>query len=278
MASTDTKALTLPTEKSEPKGDLGAYSILLYGEKKIGKTALCSQFPSAFFIMTEPGGKGLRIYQRHATSWIEFQKYVDLVCDSPDFDTVIVDTADIAYDLCLRHVCARLGIDDPGGQDDYGASWRAVRAEFTYWTSKLLSSGKGVIFTSHMAEAEVTSRMGRKYTRIQSSMGKQPREVLDGVVDIWCYFHYQGQDRMLQIAGDDLVSAGSRLDERLLTPSGERVRMIPMGGSKEEAYQNFIRAWNNEQLHPEGGQPKKKTSKSKAKPKAKARMRRRSGT
>lgn len=263
---------TLPSEPSEPETDLGAYSILIYGEKKIGKTSLAAQFPDTIFLMTEPGGKALRIYQRHVTSWLMFQKFVELVCQSEDFKTVVVDTVDIAYDLCLRHVCARLGIDDPGGQDDYGASWRAVRSEFNYWITRLLSSGKGVVMLSHTSHAEVTSRMGRKFTRIQSSMAKQPREVLDAVVDIWGYYHYGRDDeRWLQIEGDELVSAGRRNDDQFLTPSGERVRLIPMGGSKEEAYANFVRAWNNEQQYAEG-RPKTK-SKSKAKARAKAKRR-----
>jgi hypothetical protein len=66
------------------------------------------------------------------------------------------------------------------------------------------------------------------------------------MVDIWCYYHYDGKQRMLQIKGDDHVSAGHRLQDNHFRWKGREVELESMGSSKEEAYKNLIDCFNNE--------------------------------
>lgn len=71
------------------------------------------------------------------------------------------------------------------------------------------------------------------------------RELVEGSVDIWAYYTYDKRRRVLQILGDDHVSAGHRLEGRFLTPDGRPIRRIDMGGSAKQAYRNVTDAFNN---------------------------------
>jgi hypothetical protein len=247
--------LSLPSQPSEPAKNIGDYSILIYGEKKIGKTTLASQFEEAFFLMCEPGGKALRIYQRPVRNWEEFKKYVALLVRDRKFKTVVVDTVDNAYKMCADFICRKLVIQNLS-DEEWGNGWKAARDEFSSEMSKLLHA-KGVVFISHATEHEIKTRSGDKYHRISPTMSGQAREFLEGIVDIWAYYFYEKQGRFLLIQGNDHVGAGHRVENRFEFTDGTPIIEIPMGSSSEEAHANFIKAFNN-QLQKGGTQSVKK--------------------
>ena len=236
--------MTLPSEVSAPMEHLGQYSILLYGEKKIGKTSIASKFPKALFLMFEPGAKALSVFQRPVNTWQEFKDYVKLLQDDKVFQTVVVDPVDLAYKACVMHVCKKLVIDHPS-DEDWGKGWEAIRSEFTNEFNKLLALDKGVILISHAAEKEIKTRTGDKYHKIMATLSGQAREVLEGVVDIWAYYAYDGQRRVLYVEGDDHVGAGHRLESHFRYTDGSAIKEIPMGASPKEAYDLFVKAFNN---------------------------------
>lgn len=239
--------VTLPTEVSEPSEDLMDYVWLLYGEKKIGKTSLAARFPDALFFMFEPGGKALRIYQRPINRWAEFVSYLDLLDETEDFRTVVVDTADIAYDRCFEHMCTKLAITHPQDERDFGRSWQAIENEFTKQMTRLLNSDRGCIFIAHAETKEVETRTGEMFSVLQPSLAKQAGKFLEGVVDIQAYYGYMGNERRLLIQGNDFIKAGNRLEEHFHSPEGERIVSIPMGTSPAQAFANLNTAFDNEQ-------------------------------
>ncbi len=246
---------TLPTERSTPLDTIGQYIILIFGKKKIGKTTICQHFEKAFFLMFEPGAKKLSIFKREPKTWLEFKKYVALLQKDWEFDTVVIDPPDIAYELCLRYVCdTKLFIDHPGGVNDYGKSWNAVKTEFVTEIRKIINSGKGVIFISHQKEVEIEKRDGKKYNMLTNTMPGQAKEVIEGMVDVWANYDYDGEKRTLTIMGDDFIDAGHRLNEppdpKFLYTNGEPIREISMGKTSKEAYENLIKAFNNELEQP----------------------------
>lgn len=246
-----TVQLTLPTQKSEPKDKLGAYSWLIYGEKKIGKTSLAAQFPDALFMMFEPGGKGLSIYQRDISSWKEFKEYIKLLKSTDQFKTVIIDTVDIAYERCMADVGKREGFDHPSEMNDFGKSWQMVSKEFSNVIYELINTGRGVMFLSHAKQAEIEESSGKKYNKIIPTMSGQARSFVSGFVDIIAYYGYYGTERLLTLRGSDAVDAGHRVDGRFLVEKegdkSERVHSVPMGNSPAEGYTNILRAFDNAQ-------------------------------
>ena len=249
--------LSLPDTKSGASDSLFDYIILITGEKKIGKTSLASHMgPAPFFAMFEPGGKAQSLYQRPINSWDDWLVYMRLLRKNHRFNPVVIDTADMMYRLCFDFVCKRMGIDHPS-DEAYGKGWEAVRQEMNLTFNKLGALGKGIILISHSKEAEVKKRDGTSHHLIVPALSGQARDIIEPLVDIWGYYHYDGDARFLQIQGDDQVSAGHRTGHRFRYTDGTPIKSIPMGNSSREAYSNFTLAWEN-QLPKEGGSTKER--------------------
>lgn len=231
-----------PFELSMPTSDLGDYSHLWYGLEKIGKTSLAAQFPDPVFLMCEPGGKALKMNRRNVMDWADFKRCVDWLEAHPKkFQTVIVDTADRAAKMCEDAVLRKLAIQH-ASDEEWGKGWAMIGDEFARVISKLLKLNRGVIFTSHAEEREIKARDGKKYDRVMPTMPKMARKVLEPIVDIWMYLEYgKGQGREMVVRGNSEIAAGHRLQHHFLG-----VDRIPMGSNAEEAYSNFVRAFNNE--------------------------------
>jgi hypothetical protein len=235
----------LPTKRSEPASNLGAYTWLIFGEKKIGKTTLTALFGKTLHLFTEPGGKALRVYPVVIDNWKKFRKAARKIRKDKTFDTVVVDIVDKLYPMVEDYTCEKLVISDLS-EEEWGKGWRANRKEFEHQLDELLNSGKGVIFISHAQEQEIETRDGTTYTRMMPTMHKRMRDAIEGVVDIWAYYTYDKQRRVLQVLGDDHVSAGHRLEGRFQTPDGRPIRRIDMGTSAKQAYENIVAAFNND--------------------------------
>lgn len=256
--------LTLPTKPTKPRSELGDYSLLIYGEKKIGKTTLAARFPGHFVLAFEPGTKHIETWERSVNRWDAFVGYIDLLERTEhEFGTIIVDTADRAYRMCMEHVCKRkLHIDHPS-EADWGRGWDAVRDEFTFQINRLVSLGMGVIFISHGGDKEIRTRTGGSYHRTQPTMAGQARDTLEAIVDIWCYYDYQDGHRFLTLRGDDHISAGVRPGQNFRYTDGKPIKRLYMGRSEEEAYNRFVRAFNNEIERDDNRAPTPKTKKKK---------------
>lgn len=237
----------LPKVRSVPVGSIEGITAILYGERKIGKTSLISEFPEALFLMCEPGGKGLAIYQTPINTWTDFVKcVVALKREKHSFRTVCVDTVDILYDLCLRYVMAGLGKDHPSDLG-YGKGWKAVSEEFTKGCKLLLDCGIGTWFISHADDRTFELRTGGSYSKIVPTMPKQAGTYIRGVADAIFYYGFFGSERWLVVEGSEEVEGGIRLPNSFKTTSGEKVLAVPMGKSSKEGYNNLMKAFNNQQ-------------------------------
>lgn len=230
----------LPTKRSVPETDLSAYSILLYGQEKIGKTSFTAQFPKPLHLMFEPGGKSLELFKEDVKDWAHFRKLLPEIEKDTSFKNIVVDTADVAYVMAERWVCEANGVSDLEDME-YGKGWRKIRLEFHTCVRRLLKTGKGVIFTSHVSEKQFKRRGGESTDRIVPSMSKQAREILEPIVDIWCYYRYKPNGgREFIVRGNEEISAGTRTKNHFVD-----IDRIPAGASEEEAYRNFVDAFNN---------------------------------
>lgn len=239
-AAPEGPVLSLPTEPTTPVNELGRYSMLLYGLEKIGKTSLAAQFPDAFFLLCEPGGKALSIYGREVKTWADFKGYLSLLDKSPGkFKTVVVDTVDIAFKLCEEYMLRKMGITHES-DEEWGKGWSLVRNEFALSMARIINGPRGVVFISHATEKKLKRRDGRSSDRIVPTMPSQARAVLEPMVDIWSYYQYDdGGKRILTIRGDDFIAAGHRCKGHFVG-----VSQINMGNSAEEGYNNYVAAFD----------------------------------
>ncbi len=259
MGKTLVEALTLPEELSEASNKLGDYSILLYGQPKIGKTSLAAEFPDAFFLMCEPGGVALEIYQRPVTNWKTFVGYVDLLENDTKYQTIIIDTADNAFDYCSEHICQANSVDHLS-QMEWGKGYQAAGLEFKKQINRLIALDKGIILISHSKETEITTRSGRKYQTIEPSIANTGKKVLNKLCDIIAYYIYSDKERDLQIRGDDEITAGGRPTNCFMFTDGTPMSLISMGKSAKEAYTNLNMAFENKIERPVKEEVKEKES------------------
>lgn len=231
------KTYNLPEKREGGTVDLSDVSMLLYGREGAGKTSFAANFPDAFFILTEPGAKRLSLYKADAGSWGDIAGWIRSVVQSDRFGTVVIDTIDIAYDYCQRHVCKRQGIDHPADKE-WGAGWDGCKREFASVMIPLLNSGRGVIFISHETERQIERRGGNRETRILPSLTKTGTKVIEPAVDLVVYYGVKSDRRYLQLAPDDVVFAKNRWADDF------NVDEIDAGKSAGECYTNFVAAFN----------------------------------
>lgn len=255
---------SLPSDPTVPAENFVDYSWLIYGRKKIGKTSLVARFERALFFMFEPGTKAQSVYQVPRTGcftdWKDVKGFVrTLQKQAHDFVTGCFDPGNKAYDLCLKYVCLRDGISHPGKMKDYGASWKAVSAEFEEIHLQLANAGMAFVVIAHEKYSDERGMIEPKFS-------PSTEDFYEGVIDNIGYYFYDGTDRYLQIRGDDKVVAGTRCEGHFMTIDGRPIYKIPMGSDANEAYENLQTAWDNKQERSygpdeeeeEGGQPIKK--------------------
>ena len=96
--------------------NLLGYSFLFYGDPKTGKTTIASKFPKALLLAFEKGYAAIPgIIAQPINSWSEFKKVLKQLKEEKAkelFETIILDTGDIAYDYdisldlsCILPIC-----------------------------------------------------------------------------------------------------------------------------------------------------------------------------
>lgn len=258
--SADTSSLSLPKRNGIPLRNLSDFTYLFYGERKIGKTTIFSQFEDPFFLMFEPGAKALSIRERFCSTWEHFLAYLDLLEKNPKYcKTVVIDTGHGAYERCFDYVCRSFGVEHPTDinteKNKWEASkvWKAIEKEFISAHNRIADLDVAFAVTAHSTLREVKRRDGSIYDKLTIELGSQAFKFYAGVVDVIGYYQYNiKSERVLTIAGDDMVEAGSRVKGHFRYNDGSPIVDIPMGQSEEQAYRNLELAFNNK-LKKEGG-------------------------
>jgi len=240
--------IQLPTDYREPSDSFQDFATLIYGAKKIGKTSICSQFEDATFLMFEPGDRALRVRSVDVGHWREAQLLLKQLEDDAGqtHKTRVVDIVDLAYKRCFEWACVEMGITHPNDQNDYGKSWDKIKGHFSDWITRLVAIPGGTVFLSHDKWLTITRRDGSEMTKLGPTLSGQASEVVTGIVDNIFYYGYDGADRSLVIRGNEMIEAGTRIDEHFLTTDGEPINSVWMGESASQGLEQLMYAWNNE--------------------------------
>lgn len=195
-------AIKLPTVKKKRSTNLSEYKFLIYGEPGAGKSTLASKFPKAIFVPTEPGLNYLEVHQitdengvpKIVKDWTEFCEAIRELCTTEhDFNTVIIDTVDNAFEFCALHTLSQRDIEHES-DEGYGKGWGMIKREFTKVVNFLANSGFGIVFISHEKESEREEK-GVKRKRIDSSLGNAPKSYVNGLVDFIFYCYQDNQHK-----------------------------------------------------------------------------------
>jgi len=179
------------------KGKLeSAQKIVVYGPEGIGKSTFAAQFPNALFIDTEGSTKHMDVARTpKPSSWTMLMEQVQYVKQNPtSFQTLVIDTADWAEQLCITSVCAKYqkpGIEDFG----YGKGYIYLTEEFGRLLNKLeelVEMGINVVITAHakMRKFEQPDEMGA-YDRWELKLQKQTGPLLKEWADMVLFANYK---------------------------------------------------------------------------------------
>lgn len=253
--------------------DMHGYSVFFYGEPKSGKTTIASRFPRHLILAFEkgysaiPGAMALPI-----NSWGEFKKALRQLKDPQAmelYETIIVDTADIAWNYAEKFVCANNGVDSIG-DIPFGKGYSLLAKEYDEALRLIVQLGYGLVLISHSTDKTFTDEAGKEYNKIVPTLGKQPQNIVSRLCDIIGYSRsVKGADgsvsTKLFLRGTDRFMAGSRFRytpdfidfsyENLVGAIGEAIdrEMVEVGADlftdrRENVYAEVVRELDYDQL------------------------------
>ena len=170
--------------------DMRGYSVFLYGDPKTGKTTTATKFPKHLLLAFEKGYNAIPgAMAQPINSWGEFKKILRQLKEPAvreKFETIIIDTADVAYDYCEKYVCNNNGVDTVGDLG-YGKGYTLVGSEFDESLRKIVQMDYGLVIISHATDKPFTNEQGQEYNQIVPTLGARPRNIVSRMCDIIGY-------------------------------------------------------------------------------------------
>ena len=171
----------------EVSRDLTGYSVLLYGTPKSGKTTIASRFPKSLVFAFEKGYSAIPgIMAMPINSWREFRSYLSDL-DEPEtkemYKTIVIDTADIAYDYCTEYILNQNGASNMK-DIAYGAGYNMVMKEFDKCIRRILQMDYGLVLISHSQDVTLKDENDNEYQQMMPTLDKRGRLVCERTCDI----------------------------------------------------------------------------------------------
>lgn len=197
--------------------DLRGYSVLFYGEPKSGKTTIASKFPNSLLLAFEKGYSALPgVYAQPVNNWSEFLKYLRELKQEEiksKFETIVIDTADIAYEYCEQYICNVEGVDAIN-KVPFGQGFTKAGKEFDSKLRQIVQLGYGLVIISHAQDKTFQNEDGTEYNKIVPTLGNKPRLICTRMCDIIGYSRVveteAGNKTYLFMRGTPRFDAGSR--------------------------------------------------------------------
>ena len=170
--------------------DLRGKYVMLYGKPKSGKTTAACAFPGAILFAFERGYNAIgNAYPYDITKWADYKFALRQLKDARTterFQTVIIDTISIAWDLCEQYICAQNGVQKIA-DIPWGGGYTACKKEFEGCLRKITQLGYGVVLIAHSASRIEKDADGSEREIISPELPKRAAEICNGIVDIIGY-------------------------------------------------------------------------------------------
>lgn len=192
---------------------------LFYGLPGVGKTSLAAQFPKVLIAGFEMGTNALhQAYVQPVKTWSEWKEMISQLVRKPElsekFNTIAIDTADSAWDLCIKYICSQNTVEKIG-DIPYGGGYDQAKKEFSNSFRELAFAGYGLIFISHSTEKTFKDENGAEYQQIVPALPQRPYDIVNKMVDVTGYIREieveeNVRKRFIFFRGDDRFFAKSR--------------------------------------------------------------------
>ena len=121
------------------------------------------------------------IIAKDITSWSQFKKEVvrELKNDEVKeaFKCIVIDTIDIATELCEKYICSQNGVkklsDIP-----WGGGWKLWKKEIEETFRSITQQGYALFFISHAKDKVFKREDGTEYNQIVPSLANTPNEII----------------------------------------------------------------------------------------------------
>lgn len=161
------------------------------------KTTIATKFPRHLLLAFEKGYNAIPgAMAQPINTWAEFRKALRQLKDEKvkeQFETIILDTADIAYDLCEKYICANAKRPDGGfGVDSvsdipFGKGYTLVAKEYDECLRSIIQMDYGLVLISHSVDKTFKDEQGQEYNQIVPTLGNKPRAIVSRMCDIIGY-------------------------------------------------------------------------------------------
>lgn len=199
--------------------NLASKTMLIYGGYKAGKTSFCAKsLPKALLCAFEKGYNAISgIKPIDINKWTEFKRIVKLL-EAPEmkqmYETIIVDTIDLAAGLCEAYICQQHGVtalkDIP-----YGQGFGEFEKELASTFRKITMLGYGLAFTAQKDVKTAKNNKGEDIEVLQPLGDKRTLKVVNALVDFILYIGQEWDDngvehRYFYTRNTPFITAGSR--------------------------------------------------------------------
>lgn len=170
--------------------DLSSSLIFLYGCGGCGKTTFGASMNKPLLLAFEKGYNAIPgVIAQDITTWGEMKSVVREL-KKPEvketFSTVVVDTIDIASDLCEKYICNREGVEKIS-ELAWGSGFKMVRKELEDTFRAISQLNYAIIFISHAKDKVFKREDGSEYNQIVPSLSPSINEVIRNMCDIQAY-------------------------------------------------------------------------------------------
>lgn len=222
--------MPIPKAKTPPVTDVRKKKVLLHSFPKFGKTRWAASIPDAIFLATEPGLGAVEVMRWEdekgnyvIDSWEKLLAATKEVVESGGFSTLIIDTLDLAYELCRDWVCRQH--NEPyhtDGKLGYGKGTTLINNEMRRYLTRLGALNLGVVLLSHTVTETVETRTGELLKAVPNLPEKARRPLL-GMMDLILYGDFEIEPR----GGDRLVKQVLRTKPHPAWEAGDRSAKLP---------------------------------------------------
>ena len=177
--------------------DMRGYTVFFYGAAKTGKTTNAVKFPKHLLLAFEKGYNAIPgAMAQPINSWSEFKKVLRQLKQpevKQQYETIIIDTVDIAYDYCVKYICDNAARSDGGFGVDalsdipYGKGYGMVSQEFDECLRSIVQMDYGLVVISHDVDKTFTDEQGREYNKIVPTLDKRAKNIVSRMVDLYGY-------------------------------------------------------------------------------------------
>lgn len=197
--------------------DLRGKYVLLYGKPKSGKTTAATSFPNTLLCAFEKGYNAIGgVRAVDITTWSDFKQVLRQL-EKPEakqmYETIIIDTITIAWDLCEQFVCAQNGVQKIA-DIPWGGGYSAAKKEFESSLRKITQMGYGIVLIAHNTSRIEKAADGTEMEIISPDLPRRAAEICNGIVDIIGYIGNEYKDgeykRWLYTRETPTLFAGSR--------------------------------------------------------------------